>query len=175
MKKYRVMGLFSNFREAFRVVDDIKNNKVPGLQLDHVSTMSPIEHPEIDEVLGARPSPVPKFTLAGALFGVTFGFLFLASAQATFLVQPQGGKPVVPLPSNIVLSYEMLILFGVLFTLVGFLTSARMLTKRPPIYSEKVGVDQIGIVVELDEKTYEPAKSLFQSHGVLEIREEVVK
>ncbi len=175
MKKYRIMGLFSNFREAFRVVEDIKGGKVSGLKLDDVSTMSPIEHPEIDEVLGARPSPVPKFTLTGALFGMTFGFLFLASAQATFLVQPQGGKPVIPLPSNIVLTYEMLILFGVLFTLAGFLISARMLTKRPAIYSEKVGIDQIGIVLELDEKSYEPAKALFKSHGVLEIREEVVK
>lgn len=175
MKKYRIMGLFSNFREAFKVVDEIKVGKLSGVSLDNVSTMSPIEHPEIDEVLGNRPSPVPKFTLVGALFGMTFGFLFLASAQATFLVQPQGGKPVIPIPANIVLSYEMLILFGVLFTLAGFLISARMFTKRPAIYSEKVGVDQIGIVIELDEKGYEPAKSFLQSHGVLEIREEVMK
>jgi hypothetical protein len=90
-------------------------------------------------------------------------------------VQPQGGKPVIPLPSNIVLTYEMLILFGVIFTLIGFLTSARMLTKRSSIYSEKVGIDQIGIVLALDEKTLEPAKELFKSHQVLEIREEVTK
>ena len=118
---------------------------------------------------------MPKFTLVGALFGLTFGFLFLASAQATFLVQPQGGKPVVPLPSNFVLSYEMLILFGVLFTLAGFLISARMLTPRSGVYTEKVGVDQIGIVLELDEHKMESAKALFKEHQVLEIREEVLK
>lgn len=174
MKKRRIMGLFSNFREAFKVVKEIENKKVPGLGLEDVSTMSPIEHPEIDEVLGLRPSAVPKFTLTGALFGATFGFLFLASAQATFLVQPQGGKPVIPLPSNIVLTYELLILFGVLFTLAGFLITSRMMTKRPPIYSEKVAIDQIGIVLELDDKNYESAKRLFKEHGVLEIREEVI-
>ncbi len=175
MKKYQVMGLFSNFREAFHVVEEIGARKVPGVTIDDVTTASPIEHPEIDEILGARTSPVPKFTLCGALFGITFGFLFLASAQATFLVQPQGGKPVVPLPSNIVLTYEMLILFSVIFTVVGFLISARMFTKRGKIYSEKVGVDQIAIVVNVDDNTMGPVKELFKARGVLEIREEVVK
>ena len=175
MKKYKVMGLFSNFREAFQVIDDIRSQKVDGIELGHVTTKSPIEHPEIDEVLGHRPSPVPKFTLCGAIFGSTFGFLFLASAQANFLVQPQGGKPVIPLPSNFVLTYEMLILFSVIFTLIGFLISARMFTKRSKIYTEKVGVDQIGIVVDVDDNTIGPIKELFKDHKVLEIREEVLQ
>ncbi len=175
MKKYKVMGLFSNFREAFNVVEEIGAQKIAGLTVDDITTKSPIEHPEIDEILGQRRSHVPKFTLCGALFGMTFGFLFLASAQATFLVQPQGGKPVVPLPSNIVLTYELLILFGVLFTLTGFLITARMFTKRSSIYSENVGIDQIGIVIEVNENTIEPAKALLKAHKTLEIREEVLK
>lgn len=175
MKRVHIMGLFSNFEEAFAAISDIRDHKVPGVSVDDVTLKSPIEHPEIEEVLGDRGSPVPKFTLFGALFGIIFGFLFLASAQATFLVQPQGGKAVVPLPSNIVLTYEMLILFGVLFTVAGFLISARMLTKRHPLYSEKVSLDQIGILLELDEKNVNPMKDLFKSHKVLEVREEVAK
>lgn len=175
MKKYRIMGLFANFEEAFNVIAEIRANKVPGVSVDDVTTMSPIEHPEIDEVLGERSAPVPYFTLCGAICGLTFGFLFLASAQANFLVQPQGGKPVIPLPSNFVLTYEMMIMFSVIFTVVGFMSQARMFTKRPSIYSEKVGVDQIGIVLKLDEKTIEPARALFKNHKVLEIREEVLQ
>ena len=175
MKKYRIMGLFKNFREAFKLVEEIGASKLPGVSIDDVTTMSPIEHPEIDEILGDRRSQVPKFTLTGALFGITFGFLFLASAQANFLVQPQGGKAVIPLPSNIVLTYELMILFSVLFTVVGFLITARMLTKRAGIYSENVGINQIGIVLELDESKLDAAKSLFKEHQVVEIREEVIK
>ena len=174
MKKYKVMGLFSNFKEAFQVVHDIRENKVAGVNLDQVTTMSPIEHPEIDEVLVGRGSPVPKFTLCGAIFGLSFGFLFLASAQATFLVQPQGGKPVIPLPSNFVLTYEMMILFSVIFTLIGFMISARMFTKRSKIYTEKVAVDQVGIIVDVDDNTIDKVKDLFKGHQVLEIREEVL-
>lgn len=175
MKKHRIMGLFGNFEEAFNVISDIRAGKLPGVKVDDVTTKSPIEHPEIEEILGERSAPVPYFTIVGAIFGMIFGFLFLASAQATFLVQPQGGKPVIPLPSNIVLTYEMLILFGVIFTLIGFLTSARMFTKRAGVYSEKVGVDQIGIVLEVDDKTLESVKRFFKSHDVVEIREEVIR
>lgn len=174
-KKHRILGLFSDFDEAFRVINDIKQHKVPGVSVDDVRLMSPIEHPEIEEILGERPAHVPKFTLAGAIFGITFGFTFLASAQANFLVQPQGGKPVVPLPSNIVLTYEMLILFGVLFTVISFLVlSGLLFGKKEKLYSEKIGVDQIGVALELDEETYEPIKALFRQHKVLEIREEVI-
>ncbi len=175
MKKYHLLGLFSNFDEAFAAVSDIRQHKIPGVQLEDLEVISPIEHPEIDEILGERPAHVPKFTLIGSLFGMTFGFLFLASAQANFTVQPQAGKPVIPLPSNIVLTYEMLILFGVLFTLSGFLIGARLLRKRKPLYSEKVGLDQVGLEMEIEEKYIEPVKALFKEHQVLEIREEVVK
>lgn len=173
MSTKRMMGLFSNFREAFSVVEEIGGGKVQGVTVDDITTVSPIEHPEIDEILGERPSPVPKFTLTGAIFGITFGFLFLASAQASFLVQPQGGKPVIPLPSNIVLTYELLILFSVLFTIAGFLISSRLIRRRPTNYSEKVAVDQIGIEVNLDQEKREAVKALFKQHGVIEIREEV--
>lgn len=175
MKKYRIKGLFSNFKEAFSTITDIKENKLEGVKLDDVTIQSPIEHPEIEEVLGERSAPVPKFTLCGATFGVVFGFTFLASAQSNFLVQPQGGKPVIPLPSNIVLTYEMLILFSVVFTVISFLLLSRLGRKRSKLYSEKVCVDQIGIIVELDEKNLDAAKELFQRHSVLEIREEVVQ
>jgi hypothetical protein len=169
------MGLFSDFEKAFAAIAEIRGYGVPGVSIDDVTLKSPIEHPEIDEVLGERSAHVPKFTLFGALFGMTFGFLFLASAQANFLVQPQGGKPVVPLPSNFVLTYEMLILFGVLFTLAGFMICGGMLRKRGNLYSEMVSLDQVGVLVDLDEQNLHKVKDLFKKHGVLEIREEVVR
>lgn len=172
MKKRRMLALFSNFDDAFAAIGDIKQHKVPGVTVDDVTVISPIEHPRIDEVLGERPCHVPKFTLVGALTGLTFGFTFLASAQASFLAQPQGGKPVVPLPSNIVLTYEMLILFGVLFTLAGFMIGSRLLRRRKGMYSEKVSLDQVGIEMELDEKYIEPIKRIFNEHLAVEIREE---
>ncbi len=175
MSKKRIMGLFSDFEEAHDAIADIRRNAVPGLTVDNVTMTSPIEHPEVEEILGDRPVHIQKFTLFGAIFGVTFGFLFLSGAQATFLVQPQGGKAVIPLPSNFTLMYEMLIFFGVWFTFFAFLFLSGLLKKRSALYSEKVSLDQVAIIVEIDGSLDEPVKELFQKHKVLEIREEVVQ
>lgn len=175
MSKKRIMGLFSDFEEAHDAIADIRRNEVPGMTVDDVNMESPIEHPEVEEVLGDRPIHIQKFTLFGAIFGVTLGFLFLAGAQATFLVQPQGGKPVIPLPSNFVLMYEMLIFFAVWMTFFSFLFLSGLFKKRSGIYSENISLDQVAIIVEVDENIGEPLKELFQKHKVLEIREEVVR
>ena len=175
MSKKRMMGLFGDFNEAHDAIADIRRNEVPGLTVDDVTMKSPIEHPEVEEVLGERPVYIQRFTLFGAIFGVTFGFLFLSGAQATFLVQPQGGKAVIPLPSNFVLMYEMLIFFGVWCTFFAFLFLSGLFKKRSSIYSEKVSLDQVAIIVEVDESIGESVKGLFQKHRVLEIREEAVQ
>lgn len=175
MSKKRILALFGDFEEAHAAVADIRRNVVPGVTVDDITMKSPIEHPEVEEVLGDRPVHIQKFTLFGALFGVTFGFLFLASAQATFLVQPQGGKPVVPLPSNFVLMYEMLIFFAVWLTFFSFLFLSGLFKKRSNLYSEKVSLDQVGIMMEADENLINLVKELFQKHKVLEIREEAVQ
>lgn len=175
MKTHRVKGLFSNFEEAFAALSDLRHSKVPGITIDDVTLNSPIEHPEIEEVLGERPAHIPKFTLAGATFGLVFGFLFLASAQANFLVQPQGGKPIIPLPSNFVLVYEMLIFFAIWTTFFSFLFLSGLFKKRGNLYSEKVSLDQVGVIVELEKDQLEPLRKLFQQHQALEIREEEIR
>jgi hypothetical protein len=173
MKKTRMLALFANFDEAIAAIADIRRNVVPGVTVDDVAMKSPIEHPEIEEVLGERPVYIQRITLFGALFGLIFGFFFLSGAQATFLVQPQGGKPVVPLPSNFVLMYEMLIFGGVWMTFFAFLGLSGLFKKRDALYSEKVSLDQVGIMLQLDDAHLEPIKELFKKHQVLEIREEV--
>lgn len=175
MSKKRILALFGDFEEAHAAIADIRRNEVPGVTVDDITMKSPIEHPEVEEVLGDRPVHIQKFTLFGALFGVTFGFLFLASAQASFLVQPQGGKPVVPLPSNFVLMYEMLIFFAVWLTFFSFLFLSGLFKKRSNLYSEKVSLDQVGIMLEADDNLIASVKELFQRHKVLEIREEAVQ
>lgn len=173
MARLKMMGMFSDFVEAHNAIADIRRNEVPGVTVDDITMKSPIEHPEVEEVLGERPVHIQKFSLFGALFGLTFGFVFLAAAQATFLVQPQGGKPVIPLPSNFVLMYEMLIFFGVWMTFFSFIFLSGLFKKRNALYSEKISLDQVAIIAEIDESSVERMEELFKKHKVLEIREEV--
>jgi hypothetical protein len=174
MSKHCVMGLFSDFDEAFAAIADIRDSKIPNVSVDDVTLKSPIEHPEIEEVLGERPVHIQKVTLFGAIFGVTFGFFFLAGAQASFLIQPQGGKAIVPLPSNFVLMYEMLIFFAVWGTVISFILLSGLLRKRHSLYSENVSLDQVGILIEVSDDNLGAVKDLFKGHKAVEIREEVL-
>ena len=74
-----------------------------------------------------------------------------------------------------VLMYEMLIFGGVWMTFFAFLGLSGLFKKRGALYSEKVSLDQVGILLELDDFVLEPTRELFKKHKVLEIREEVVK
>lgn len=172
MSKHRLLAMFRDFDDAFDVIDKIKAKSVSGVAVEDINVMSPIEHPDIDEKLGKRPINVAYFTLMGAIFGLTFGFFFLASAQASFLVQPQGGKPVVALPTNFVLMYEMMIFFAVWTTVFTFLVLSKLFRKRGTLYSERLTVDEIGIVVEIDDDKLEAVKAFFKENRALEIREE---
>lgn len=174
VKTKRVLGLFGDFDEAFEVIAGIRRYQVPGLTVDDVTLKSPIEHPEIEDVLGERPTDIPKYTFWGGLFGLVSGFFFLAGAQATFLVQPQGGKPVITIPTNIVLAYEMMIMFAVLATLAGFIIGGRLMRKSSALYDTAISVDQIGIVIEVTDRQMLPLQELFAQHNVIEVHEEVM-
>ena len=174
MATHRLLAMFDGFDDAIDCINEVKGGKLDGATVDDLTVMSPIEHPDIDDILGPRPVNVQKFTFIGALFGVTFGFFFLSSAQASFLVQPQGGKAVVPFPSNFVLMYEMLIFFGVWTTVFTFLILSGLFKKRDTLYSEKLTVDQVGLVVEVEDHQLDGARSFFNGAKALEIREEKV-
>ena len=174
-RKKRLLGLFGDFDSAINVIVDIRHYEVPGVGVDNINIKSPIEHPEIEEILGERPCHVSKFSLGGALFGLIFGAIFLAAAQANFLIQPQGGKPVITITSNIVLMYEMLILFGVLSTFVGFLIGSGLMRRRTALDDELISLDQVGIVVEVEDENIDPVRQLFEKHNVLEIRDRELK
>jgi hypothetical protein len=73
-----------------------------------------------------------------------------------------------------VLVYEMLIFFGVWTTFFAFLFLSGLFRKRHNLYSEKVSLDQVGVIVELSETNLEPMKALFKEHKVVEVREEEI-
>ena len=83
-------------------------------------------HPEVPDRpsgmcgrAGARPVYIQCSRLLGAILGTTLGFLGISSAQANFLRQPRGGFPIVPIPPNMVITYELFILGSVFFTITA--------------------------------------------------------
>ncbi len=124
MSTVRILGLFNDFDAASHSIREVRDGHFPALNMDDVTIKSPIEHPDVEELLGDRPAPIRKYTLIGSLLGGVLGFLFLASSQGNFFAQHKGGKPIIPLPPDLVLTFELLILGGVYITVLGFLICA---------------------------------------------------
>jgi hypothetical protein len=168
-----LFALYDDFDKARDIVADLKILDMKELVVEDIELYSPIEHPEVEEILGDISQPIQRFTLFGAITGAICGFLLVAAAaQSMFTVQPQGGKPVIPLPTDLVITYEFTILFGVWITLVGFLIYSGMPRRRlKAFYSRKVSEDQIGIEVLMKPENKDKVRETLQKSGALEIRE----
>jgi len=171
----RILGLFNDFDQATAAIRDIKNADLPHLDWDDVTIKSPIEHHDVESVLGVRPIPIRNYTLVGALTGASLAFLGLATSQGNFFSQLKGGKPIIPLPPDFVLTYEMLILGGVYITVLGFLISAGLPTRiKSDLYNTAVSEDQIGVMVKSNMHCIAEVRKIFERHNVLSVQEEVV-
>jgi hypothetical protein len=176
MSKRYLLALYNNFNEAEQVVKELRSSSIQGFNAaDDMVIKSPIEHPEVEEFIGPKPVKVQWFTLFGALLVGSLGFLWVASTQANFFSQMKGGKPIVPIPPDMVLTYEFFILGGVYITVLGFLICAGLPARRSPLYSAKVSEDQIGILVKSEEGAASALRSIFTKHHALEIQEEAGK
>ncbi len=176
MSKRHLLALYNNFEEAEAVVKELRAASIKGFNAnDDMIVKSPIEHPEVEEFLGDKPVHVQWFTLVGSILGGLFGFFLISGAQANFYMQLKGGKPIVPFPPNFVLTYEMFILGGVFITILGFLVCAGLPAKRSALYSTKVSIDNIAILVEVEEASASVMKAIFAKHQALEIQEEAGK
>jgi len=176
MSQRHVLALFNNFDEAEATIAEMRAANIKGFNMDKdLVVKSPIEHPEVERMLGDKPIRVQWFTLFGALSGGLLAFFLISGAQANFYSQLKGGKPIVPFPPNFVLTYEMFILGGVYITVLGFLICAGLPARRSSLYSAKVSNDQIGILVKGDDTAINQLKGIFTKHKALEIQEEVGK
>ena len=137
-----VMGSFA-YEEDF--IAAAKSLKAAGF--DNFEMLSPIPMHEAEKVLGLDKSPVRRFTLAGAIIGAMCGFA-MTVATALVFIMPTGGRAIITLPPYLVITYEMTILFGVLFTLLGFHFVSGLPAWRDRPYLVSANVDRFVVVVE---------------------------
>jgi len=172
----RILGLFNDFDQASAALRELRDANLPHLNWNDVTIKSPIEHPDVEDVLGVRSIPIRYYTLVGALLGGSLGFLGIATSQGNFFSQLKGGKPIIPFPPDFVLTYEMLILGGVYITVLGFLICAGLPHRvKSDLYDVKVSEDQVGVMIKANQHCIAEVRRIFEGHKVLSMQEEVVR
>jgi len=133
--------------------------------------MSPVPIEGVEEVLGEKKSVIKTFTLMGGILGGTFGFL-LAAGTAVLYLHPTGGRPIITIPPFFIITYEMTILFGILFTVLGFFISARLPVIRERVYLPESAVDKFVVTVACaDDEHFKRAEAILRDAGAEQVRE----
>ena len=165
MKNFAV-GLFHAPQSALAAAGTLK-----GAGFTKPELMSPIPIEGVEEVLGEKKSVIKHFTFFGALLGGISGFL-LAAGTAVLYVHPTGGRPIITIPPFLIITYEATILFGILFTVLGFFISARLPAIRERIYVPESAVDKFVVAVACDnDEQFKRAETILLDAGAEQVRE----
>ena len=160
------LGLFHEPQAALAAAGTLK-----GAGFADLEVMSPIPLEGVEEVLGEKKSVIKRFTLFGGIFGALFGFT-LAAGTAVLYLHPAGGRAIIAIPPYLIITYEALIFFGILFTVAGFFLSARLPAFRDRVYVPETGVDKFGVSVACDnEEHFKRAEAILNEAGAEQVRE----
>ena len=136
-----------------------------------ISLLSPLPLEEAQEVLELGKSKVRRFSLAGALLGAASGFAMAVSTALVFIL-PTGGRAIIAVPPYLVITYEMTILLGVLFTLIGFHVVSGLPAWRDKPYLPSANVDRFVVVVEdVAGDRAAQAESIIRNSGAVEVQQ----
>lgn len=161
----RILGVYDEPAKAAVAVATAQDAGVT-----RVDAFSPAPDHTLEQLMRTRTSPVRTFTLAGALLGCTAGFalpIFTVSAWPLIT----GGKPLYSIPAFVVIAFELTILFGAIFGMLGFLMLAGLprLTRKPlsdPRFSDNC----FGVEITCDDSQAAAARALLADAGAIEVR-----
>ena len=72
-----------------------------------------------------------------------------------------GGKPLITIQAFIIIAFELLILFGAGFTLIGLLYHAKLPRQNLSNYDPKFSENSFGIIIKADDNELEKLKPIF--------------
>jgi len=160
------LGLFGDPGSALEAAGKLKGAGFPRPEL-----ITPIPLHGVEEVLGPKKSVIKRFTLFGGIFGGISGFLQAAETAVMYL-HPTGGRPIIAIPPYLIITYELTILFGILFTVLGFYISARLPAIRERVHVPEATVDKFVVtVVCASGEEYGRAEAILREAGAEEVRD----
>lgn len=161
-----VIGLFRDPDSALAAAGRLK-----GAGFDTPELISPVPIEGVEEVLGKKKSVIKNFTFFGGLLGGITGFI-LAAGTAVLYPHPVGGRPIIAIPPYLIITYELTILFGILFTVLGFIVSSRLPALRNRVYVPEAAVDKFAVTVSCSDGEHSRrAGTILSDAGAEEVRE----
>jgi hypothetical protein len=143
--------------------------RLKGRGFDKLEVYSPAPFDEIEEAVDPRPSKVRIFTLVGGLLGVVTGYALTIWMSLDWPIIV-GGKPYASIPPYTVIAFELTILFGGIFTLIGLLAIGKLpRLKLDPAYSARFSAEEFGVVVQVSDRDVAEVDGLLRATAAKEV------
>lgn len=150
------------------LVSAIKDLKVAGFK--ELEIYSPVPSHEIEEALDRGPSMIRLLTLIGCLTGVSFAY-FMQIWVAYDWPLVIGGKPFASIVAYTIIGFELNILLGGLFTVLGLMFFGMFMTRKGhDAYQPGFSGDLFGCVVACHGDQVSRAQDLLRRAGSTEVR-----
>ena len=157
-----VGGVLASFDYLDSTVDAIHELRKAGYHDLRAYTPYPEHH--IEEALGYHESPVRVWTLVGGLTGAATGFAFTIWTSMDWPLVT-GGKPILAVPTSVVIAFEMTVLFGAFATLIGVFVLTRLPHTKPiVVYDPEFMSGRFGLYVPADGGRLDEARRILQRY-----------
>ena len=163
-------GLLASFEYLDSIVDAIHELRKAGFK--DLTTYSPYPEHHLEEALGYGESPVRVWTLVGGLTGTATGFAFTIWTSMDWPLVT-GGKPIVAIPTSVVIAFELAVLFGALSTLIGVFVLSRLPHIKPiVVYDPEFVSGRFGLYVSAEGAKLDEARRILQRHQPAQLTED---
>jgi len=137
-------ALFPDPDAAQAAVDRLRAEGVSSRELTIISSQ-PFEEHEFSHA----DKPTSMFWIAGigAAVGLTFAYWLTRTTELAWPL-PTGGMPIVSTWPNLIIIFELTMLFTVLFTVMTLIVTAQLARRRPRLYDPAVSEGAILVGVE---------------------------
>lgn len=159
--------LVASFTDEEFCIHGVQALKHAGIEGFRVFSPIPSEH--LTHAIGRGKSPVRAGVLAGGITGVLAGLaVTIGTAMEWNLVA--GGRPIISMPPYIIIMFELMVLFGGLMAIMGFLFRARLPQVDPvPGYDTRFSADRFGIAVDCPEADSARIESILREAGAEDV------
>ena len=166
------VGLLASFDYVDSAVNAIGELRAAGLK--KITAFMPYPEAQIEEALQYDQSPVRVWALAGGLLGAAGG---LAITSFTSMDWPlvTGGKPILSIPAYVIITFEMMVLFGALSTVIGLFINSRLPYVKPMVvYDPEFSAGKFGVYVTVAPDRLDRARGILKGQDPAEMREDPV-
>jgi hypothetical protein len=163
-------GILASYEYVDSAVNAIEKLRAGGLK--KITAYMPYPEHLIEDALGYDQSPVRVWTLAGGLCGAAGGFAFTAFTSMDWPLVT-GGKPILSMPAYVVISFEMMVLFGALSTIIGLFINSRLPYLKPMVvYDPEFSGGRFGVYITAPPERLDEARGILQGQDPVELRED---